>query len=318
MLGFIVFGALLGVSLGNDCERYGGQCQSFGSYCPRKANGASGAVIGGCDSIFQSCCLTLAPPTKKPIAGNNNFECGKVAESGWRIISGSPAKFGQFPWQVSLHFQGQHVCGGTLINDDTIVTAAHCVAMPYGNYPRMWDVVVGEVNLDRPMRYYSYSVEKVYQHARWQEFKGNDIAIMKLTEKVPFDEYQSPVCLPSVGMDPADGDVCYVSGFGQTNTDGDMNAPSSRQLLHVDVKVIDHRICKQIFRGLDDGNICAGGHTSKNACRGDSGGPLVCNRNGKWYLHGIVSFGAVPCGQPGNPGVYTRVTSFLDWIKVRS
>jgi len=188
--------------------------------------------------------------------------------------------------------------------------------MPYGMYPQVWRVVVGETSIVRPTNV--YRVVKVYQHSTWEEFRGDDIAIMKLAEDVPFDDYQSPACLPDVGNDPAPGETCYVSGFGQTNTIGDMNAPGSSRLLHVGVKVIHPQVCHKIFRSIDSGNICAGGHTQRNACRGDSGGPLVCERNGRWYLHGVVSFGNVPCGQVGSPGVYTRVTSFLDWISQRS
>jgi len=267
---------------------------------------------------MQICCLSVGPvvaPEKVPIPENKKYQCGVVnPDNGWRITSGSPAAPGQFPWQVSLHFTGQHVCGGTLINEDTIVTAAHCVGMPYGTLPGLWAVVIGTTNIANPKKF--YQVNKVYKHATWEEFRGDDIAIMKLAENVPFSEHVIPACLPR--HDPAPGDICYVSGWGQTSTTGDPNEVTPKDLLFVPIRVVDPRICSQLFDKLDQNNICAGGHTSQNGCRGDSGGPFVCNRQGKWYVHGVVSFGTVPCGQLGQPGVYTRVSAFVDWIMARS
>jgi len=267
--------------------------------------------------MFSKCCLTLGgglpKTTPKPVipSGGSTSQCG-IASNGWRITAGSQAVPGQFPWQVSLRFYRQHVCGGTLVDEDTIVTAAHCVAMDGGLAASMWTAVIGETNIAYATM--QYRIRKVWQYPYWTEFRGGDIAIMKLATKVRFTQNQLPACIPSANMRPLVGETCYVSGWGQTNTVGDMNQPTTTSLLHVGVKIVDTNNCRRRFRNIDDGNICAGGHTRKNACRGDSGGPLVCYRSGRWYLQGIVSFGSMPCGQVGTPGVYTRVTSYADLI----
>ncbi|XP_074648070.1 chymotrypsinogen A-like [Tubulanus polymorphus] len=324
----LLVAATISVTQAADCERrYNGKCVSYSSSCPRRSDGSSGSFYGGCDSFFQVCCLTLGggvvtrpPVTKPPVIDSGNAvgssQCG-ISSGGWRIISGSQSAQAQWPWQVSLHFTGQHVCGGTLINKNTIVTAAHCVAIQGGMVSRYWSAVIGEINIQRPKKY--YAVSTIYRHSGFREFKGNDIAIMKLSQDVPFNDYQRPACVPA--HDPSPGDICYVSGFGQTSTSSvESHGTPSNILLHVDVKVITTSTCARAFAGaaVDYRTICAGGHSSKNACRGDSGGPLVCQKNGVWYLHGVVSFGNFPCGQRGSPGVYTRVTAYRDWIQNRS
>ncbi|XP_074659981.1 transmembrane protease serine 3-like [Tubulanus polymorphus] len=244
-------------------------------------------------------------------------QCGvsSGADDGWRIISGTASKSGQWPWQVSLHFLGRHVCGGTLINKNTILTAAHCTKIARGTYPHLWEAVIGEINIKKPKK--KYLISKVERHIRFVQFRGFDIAIMKLTKDVEFSSTQMPACLPS--HDPSPDDTCYASGFGQTYKAGVIGRPSEK-LMHVAVDIINTKVCARAFRQaiIDTRTICAGGASSKNVCKGDSGGPLVCKRQGKWYVHGVTSFGNFPCGRKGEPGVYTRVTSYLDWINERA
>ncbi|XP_074648610.1 chymotrypsinogen A-like [Tubulanus polymorphus] len=322
----------------NYCNKLGLKCVPYAD-CPSRSDGKPNYyphVYGYCDHYTLICCkgkakekppttfvprTTAKPSVTRPVVNPDTTDtklqsCGISNSGDWRIISGSASKTGQWPWQVSLIFRDDHTCGGTLVNEDTIVTAAHCVAFSGGMTPYNWRVVIGETRrITSAKRYRVRSIEK---HSGYRKFRGNDLAIMKLAEKVFFDQTKIPACLPENTPDPISGSVCYVSGFGQTYPYNEF-APSSSRLLHVDVKIVSRSTCTTVYgpRSIDSGTICAGGHSSKNACKGDSGGPLVCERNGRWFLHGVVSFGNVPCGQRGNPGVYTRVSSYLRWIKAR-
>ncbi|KAE8299022.1 Transmembrane protease serine 3 [Larimichthys crocea] len=239
-------------------------------------------------------------------------ECGSRPLFSTRIVGGNLSKPGQFPWQVSLHFRTEHLCGGSIITSRWILTAAHCV---YGFAdPAMWGVHVGltEQQLHGAQ---SLAVEQIIYHARYRPKVGDyDIALMKLTTSLVFSGSVQPICLPNHGEEFEAGTMCWISGWGATETDGE----TSIVLRSAKVPLISTETCNQpeIYNGhVSPWMICAGyleGGT--DSCQGDSGGPLGCEDSSVWKLVGATSWG-IGCALKNKPGVYARVTAALSWIR---
>lgn len=241
-------------------------------------------------------------------------DCGRQ-QSTSRIIGGSIAKAGQWPWQLSLHYKGSHVCGGVLISPDFVVTAAHCFpsgsaqALSVGN----WRVYGGALSLDKLPE--PYQVEKIILHENYNSKTNDlDVALLKLTTGLSFSDKVHPACLPLYAQPFPDGTKCWTSGFGTTEAG---TGKVSRNLMEVNVGLINPKVCnsRSVYGGAVTKNmLCAGDlRGGKDSCQGDSGGPLVCEGDKRWYLVGITSWGA-GCGEKNKPGVYTKVSSVLPWI----
>ncbi|RXN06023.1 transmembrane protease serine 3 [Labeo rohita] len=144
-----------------------------------------------------------------------SITCGTRPKFSARIVGGNLSVEGQFPWQVSLHFQNEHLCGGSIISSRWILTAAHCV---YGfAYPVLWTAYVGLI--DQPVNAaQSLAVEKIVYHSRYRP-KGldHDIALMKLVQPLNFNGFVEPICLPNFGEEFEDGKICWISGWGATD-----------------------------------------------------------------------------------------------------
>ncbi|XP_015350300.1 hyaluronan-binding protein 2 isoform X1 [Marmota marmota marmota] len=261
------------------------------------------------------------PPAKLPgfaSCGRTEIADRKVK----RIYGGFKSTAGKHPWQVSLQTtlplttsmpQG-HYCGGALIHPCWVLTAAHCTDIKV----RHLKVVLGDQDLKTTeFHEQTFRVEKMFKYSHYNErdeIPHNDIALLKLK---PVDghcavesKYVKTVCLPD---DPfPSGTDCHISGWGVTET-----GEGSRQLLDAKVKLISNTVCnsRRLYdRTIDDSMICAGNlqKPGQDTCQGDSGGPLTCEKDGTYYVYGIVSWG-LECGK--KPGVYTQVTKFLNWIK---
>ncbi|XP_074648764.1 chymotrypsinogen A-like [Tubulanus polymorphus] len=243
-----------------------------------------------------------------------------LSSGNWKIFGGIQVLSDQaWPHQVSLQYNNRHACGGSILDRNTILTAAHCFQNT-GADPYLWRVVVGTINLRDPMRQI-FAVQDIRVHELYQSpQKGNDVAIVKLSEFLQFSPTVTATQLPSSKSDNSDvGTTCYVSGWGYINTPGPSGILSD-QLTYTDLQICNTNWCTQYFADaqppVDDSILCVFGLYGKNACIGDSGGALMCPRAGYYVAEGIVSWGRIECGlDVSAPVVYTRVSHFLDWIE---
>lgn len=226
-----------------------------------------------------------------------------------RIVGGTDATIDEWPWQVSLQYKNQHLCGGSIINSKWVITAAHCFPEEYQQIAN-WKVFAGSETL------YSggeiYSVKKIITNGNYDPVTSDfDIALVKVRSSLPYTDFIRPVCLPNYDM-PIQTAKPWVTGWGYRKEYGEV----SIMLQQANVTVIRRPVCNQ--RAFYSGRItkqmlCAGYLAGAvDACQGDSGGPLVY-RHRYWQLIGIVSWGT-GCARAGRPGVYTDVTSLLDWV----
>ncbi|XP_041830504.1 chymotrypsin-like protease CTRL-1 [Melanotaenia boesemani] len=242
-------------------------------------------------------------------------DCG-VAPLNTRIVGGENATAGSWPWQVSIHLNvlGSHICGGTLISDQWVLTAAHCIVQ---KSPSAWTLYLGRQTQAGPNpNEVSSSVSLVIVHPDYNNtLYNNDIAMMKLSSPVTFNNYIRQICLASSSSQFFTSTSCWATGWGKLNINDTL--PASQALQQVQIPVVGNRQCKCNYikvkeATITDNMICAG-QESKGACQGDSGGPLQCKQGSSWIQAGITSFG-VPCATAGFPEVYARVSQFQAWI----
>ncbi|KAK7501503.1 hypothetical protein BaRGS_00007307 [Batillaria attramentaria] len=240
---------------------------------------------------------------------SNDTQCGRPSIlpqlEQHRIVGGQEAIPGSWPWQVSLRVTGLgHQCGGTLIDPEWVITAAHCFESFWR--PTDWTVVAGLQKLLSYSRHQQIvNVSKIIGRDDYVSLtSANDLALVKLAQPVNLTDYVNTVCLSSL-LQPA-GTMCYVTGYG----DGDLKQAG--------VPLIDRDTCNSPdwYNGeVLEHMVCAGFAIGGiDACNGDSGGPLVCKNADHWELYGITSWG-ISCASAKHPGVYIRVNDFLKWIQ---
>ncbi|XP_031720235.1 duodenase-1-like isoform X2 [Anarrhichthys ocellatus] len=222
---------------------------------------------------------------------------------GSEIINGELAPENSMLYMASLQDSKGHLCGGFLISEDFVLTAAHCD-------DGITHVVLGTHNLKSVNDDNKISIKQKYKHKCYENVgNGSDIMLLKLSKKVSLNRRVQTIPLPTSEMNTQDN--CKVAGWGAIKTRG----PAVDDLRVVDVSIINLEVCKEQWGhigNLPANVICAGGYgTEKGFCQGDSGGPLVCN--GKAV--GVVSFNNDNiCKYPEKPNVYTDVSKYLPWI----
>uniref|UniRef100_A0AAY4AKQ7 trypsin n=1 Tax=Denticeps clupeoides TaxID=299321 RepID=A0AAY4AKQ7_9TELE len=225
-----------------------------------------------------------------------------VPRGDGRIVGGYECTPNSKPWMASLNY-GYHFCGAVLINEQWVLSVAHCWYNPYA-----MQIMLGEHDL----RVFEgteqlLKTDTIIWHPQYDyQTLDYDIMLIKLFHPVKVTDAVRPVALPS-GC-PYAGMSCSVSGWG--NTDAvNVNLPTRLQCL--DLPVIDEKDCESSYPGMITRNMMCAGYLDggKGVCNGDSGSPLICQGE----VHGLVSWGQ-GCAQPNYPAVYVKVCEFLYWI----
>ncbi|XP_051961306.1 acrosin [Xyrauchen texanus] len=233
-----------------------------------------------------------------------------VPSKQFRITGGHSALEGSWPWQVSIQWMSSHICGGSIISHQWVVTASHCFKNR-NNYKLR--VVAGlnyRFSQRKDVQY--RSVQQVILHEMFNPSNyDNDVALLQLHRPLYFTNYVQPVCIIENEMDEKqlNFSLCYITGWGSSVSEGML----ANALQEAEVELIDTITCNQRgwYNGhVNDNMICAGfDQGGVDTCQGDSGGPLQCYSEDleRFYLYGVTSHGE-DCALPRKPGIYTRAS----------
>ncbi|NXL61993.1 UROK protein, partial [Chordeiles acutipennis] len=252
--------------------------------------------------------------------------CGQRSISKYfKIVGGSQAEVESQPWIAGI-FQNvrgidHFLCGGSLIDPCWVLTAAHCFpTLPQDK--SIYKVFLGKSILNvTDDKEQVFMVDDIISHPDFTDNTGgneNDIALIRIRttsgQCAVESKYVRTVCLPEKNLYLQDNTQCEISGYGKQDF---YDIYYAQRLMSATVNLISQTKCKYEYYDnirVTDNMVCAGDPTwMTDSCKGDSGGPMVCEHNGRMMLYGIVSWGD-GCARENKPGVYTRVTQYLDWI----
>ncbi|XP_011477145.1 tissue-type plasminogen activator isoform X1 [Oryzias latipes] len=278
-------------------------------------------------SRAPSTITTLGP--RAPTTNNNQATCGQrldntLSRPAFRIFGGRGSDITEQPWQAAINFyvprhkRHFHLCGGVLIDSCWVLSAAHCFQEK--DKPEILQVILGRTfRTQNSNSEQIFKVEKLWIHEKFDsETYDNDIAILKLKTDIGLCAVNSeevlPACLPDRGLELPDWTECEISGYGKSS---EFSPEFSERVKRGHVRLWPKERCTPDVlseRTVTSNMLCAGDTRGKDdACKGDSGGPLVCRNQNRMTLMGLVSWGD-GCGEKDKPGVYTRVSNYIDWI----
>ncbi|XP_001861478.2 brachyurin [Culex quinquefasciatus] len=238
-----------------------------------------------------------------------------------RITNGQEATPGQFPYQIALLSTfggGTGLCGGSVLTNNFILTAAHCVQNAMGGTAIMG--AHNRINNEATQQRIAFGVNGINIHAGYTPTNiRNDIATVRLNSPITFNDRVQPVRIPAHGDNRQfAGLTGTVSGFGRTS---DASQATSAVVMFTSNPIMTQADCLASWGNnanlIQAQNICMSGAGGRSACNGDSGGPLSVAEGGTLQV-GIVSFGSAAGCSIGMPSVYVRVTHFLEWIQANS
>ncbi|KAL6468287.1 hypothetical protein MHYP_G00239640 [Metynnis hypsauchen] len=230
------------------------------------------------------------------------------------LVGAEVGRKGESPWQaLILNAKGKFHCGGVLIDESWILTAAHCLETSLRFSVRLGDYL----RFKKEDSEVTIPVSKIVSHPKYNPVTvDNDIALLRLATPVKFTDYILPACLPSRSLAERvlhlNGTQTVVTGWGKQN---ETASHYSSTLGFINVPLVDHAECaRHMVNNLTQNVLCAGiiGKV-RDACKGDSGGPMMTQYHNTWFLIGLVSWGE-GCGHTDKLGIYTKVSNYLEWI----
>lgn len=239
-------------------------------------------------------------PSERLLARQNK---NASAQQEARVVGGTNAEPGFASYQVSIQgMYNGHWCGGTIIDKEWVLTAAHCI---YGYNPPYLRIITGTVEWHQPRAV--YHSDEYYVHCNFDNPDNfNDIGLIHLNESIVFDQYTQAVPLASKPLE--DNAEAILTGWGDLQNGG----PSAEILQKITLRHMSHKRCAKVYEDegiLDVGHICTFTREGEGTCYGDSGGPLISGGE----LVGIVNWG-IPCAM-GFPDAFASVYFYRDWIR---
>ncbi|XP_033834091.1 transmembrane protease serine 2 isoform X2 [Periophthalmus magnuspinnatus] len=301
------------------CQQMGYEGEDYGSFTQTSSGSASQGYMKlnpTSDGSRVQTQLSFSYSCSSRAVSLTCIACGlSSAGPSSRVVGGTEAVNGAWPWQVSLQIQGKHICGGSIISSMWILSAAHCF-QSY-NRPNMWKVQYGDVSLSTMRTQLPKSVSKIVSHENYNSHTNdNDIALLKLSSPLTFSSRVKPVCLPNVGVDLSAERQAWITGWGALQVSG--STPD--KMNQAEVTIYSRATCNVPYvlnNQVTKTMICAGKLSGGvDTCQGDSGGPLVVKQDGLWWLAGDTSWG-IGCASQNRPGVYGNVSYFINWIHVQ-
>ncbi|KAL5285032.1 hypothetical protein ACFFRR_007020 [Megaselia abdita] len=254
-----------------------------------------------------------SPKISSPSSDSCDCVCGVQGRMN-RIVGGKVTAPNDQPWMAGLWRQGKFYCGATVISRKYLLTAAHCT---YTFDHREVRVYLGGHDIAKDYTEIR-KIKAVEEHEYYDGVSfNNDIALIELDKPIKFGPRVQPACLPDGARTDFAGQMALIAGWGRTSEKGD----TSRVLQSVKLPVWTQSECRAAGYSesrITDNMMCAGFKDGqKDACQGDSGGPMLYDApSGSTEIIGIVSWGR-GCARPNFPGLYTRVTNYLPWVKKR-
>merc|ERR1712210_255064 len=249
--------------------------------------------------------------------GTKSFEdiCGLENPGKERIVGGHEAAENEWPWQVALFIDDAWFCGGSIISDEYVMTAAHCA-----DGASYFDIMAGAHNVRASSEPHRVEITSYngWTHPQWNTADlSNDLALIELPSPIDFNDYIKPSCIPSKG-DTADvSELVTCTGWGKPSDSAGGISPVLRMV--EDRPIISNAECNGVYGIVGSGVVCIDTTGGKGTCNGDSGGPLnmkaeVTKAGQQWKQVGVVSFGASAGCEVGYPAGFTRVEYYLEWI----
>ncbi|XP_051913463.1 coagulation factor VII [Hippocampus zosterae] len=290
--------------ISNGCRYRNGGCEHFCKEFPNRTHTCFCATGYRLDQDNSTCSPQVPVPCGRPLV-----------HFGPRVVNGEICPKGHCPWQALLTENHQQICGGIVLSDQWILTAAHCV---WKKQNSILHVVVGEHDLEtdekteQKRRVSKVLIHRGYNHSSYD----SDLAMLKLHRPIKLGLYVVPICLPAKNSSFIRTLAAIrhntVSGWGRLSLHGSTarllqrlalpRVPLQECRLHTKLNITRNMLCAGLQRGGQD------------ACKGDSGGPLVTRYKKTWFLSGVVSWGN-GCADNNMYGIYTKVSNFLDWIQ---
>ncbi|ALC46035.1 grass, partial [Drosophila busckii] len=319
-----------------DIEKQLLQAQKSGErVTPEYAGYLQSAACGEYNGVLHFCCaLPQIQHNSKvmELFKSSNFSCGSILNQ--RVANGYEVQLSSRPWMALLRYQSngesRFLCGGTLISNRYVLTAAHCI---FGLQEQLYQIRLGEhrISTERDCRQQGrkqkcappvvdLAIEKYLMHERYDGRRiMNDIALLRLNDTVNFEKHIKPICLPISSELKQQSESLpnyFVTGWGTTE-----NGSSSDVLLQASVPIQQRSSCSDAYRrDVPHSQLCVGGADLQDSCKGDSGGPLQApalyldEYKLRMVQFGIVSQGVTSCGQISLPGLYTNIADYVQWI----